>query len=109
MEELPRFGRVGTENSMMTTRELQDAIIKMKKEKDICILAHAYQNHDILEVAEKLSQAIGSGVTNIDELRDRCNLPVLNTEFSTAHFITKNYDLANNMLKQLKEGERKNE
>ena len=64
---------------------------------------------DILEVAEKLSQAIGSGVTNIDELRDRCNLPVLDTEFSTAHFITKNYDLANNMLKQLKEGERKNE
>lgn len=36
----------------MTTRELQDAIIKIKKEKDICILAHAYQSHNILEVAD---------------------------------------------------------
>ena len=28
---------------MLTTRELQDEIIRLKKEKDICILAHAYQ------------------------------------------------------------------
>ena len=27
---------------MLTTRELQDEIIHLKKEKDICILAHAY-------------------------------------------------------------------
>ena len=27
---------------MLTTRELQDEIIRLKKEKDICILAHAY-------------------------------------------------------------------
>ena len=37
---------------MMTTRELQDEIIRLKKENDICILAHAYQSHEILEVAE---------------------------------------------------------
>ena len=30
---------------MLTTRELQDEIIRLKKEKDICILAHAYQSH----------------------------------------------------------------
>ena len=29
---------------MLTTRELQDEIIRLKKEKDICILAHCYQN-----------------------------------------------------------------
>lgn len=35
---------------MLTTRELQDEIIRLKKEKDICILAHAYQSQEILEV-----------------------------------------------------------
>ena len=37
---------------MITTRQLQDEIIRLKKENDICILAHAYQSHDILEVAD---------------------------------------------------------
>ncbi|MBQ8527436.1 MAG: quinolinate synthase NadA [Lachnospiraceae bacterium] len=44
---------------MNTTRQLQDAIIKMKKEKDICILAHAYQSHDILEVADYIGDSYG--------------------------------------------------
>ena len=33
-------------------RELQDKIIKLKKEKDICILAHSYQTADIVEIAD---------------------------------------------------------
>ena len=33
-------------------RELQDEIIRLKKEKDICILAHSYQNEEIIEVAD---------------------------------------------------------
>ena len=44
---------------MSTTRELQDAIIKLKKEKDICILAHAYQSHDIWEVADYVGDSYG--------------------------------------------------
>lgn len=36
----------------MNTRELQDKIIALKKEKGVCILAHAYQSHDIWEVAD---------------------------------------------------------
>ncbi len=44
---------------MNTTRQLQDEIMKMKKEKDICILAHAYQNHDILEVADFIGDSYG--------------------------------------------------
>ncbi len=36
----------------MNTVELQNEIIKLKKEKDVCILAHAYQTHDILEIAD---------------------------------------------------------
>lgn len=60
---------------------------------------------DILECADKVDKAIASGVTNIDELRPRFRLKKLNTKFSTAHFITKNYDLAENMLKTLDSGE----
>lgn len=60
---------------------------------------------DILECAEKVDKAIASGVTNIDELRPRFRMKPLNTDFSTAHFITKNYDLAENMLKNLESNE----
>ena len=60
---------------------------------------------DILECADKVDKAIASGVTNIDELRPRFRLKPLDTDFSTSHFITKNYDLAENMLKNLESGE----
>ncbi len=33
-------------------RDVQDEIIKLKKENDICILAHSYQGHEILEAAD---------------------------------------------------------
>ncbi len=36
----------------MTLRELQQEIIRLKKEKDICILAHSYVAHEILEIAD---------------------------------------------------------
>lgn len=60
---------------------------------------------DILEVADKADKAIASGIASIDDLRPRVRLPKLNTDFSTAHFITKNYELAENVLKNLEEGE----
>ncbi len=37
---------------MLNIKELQQEIIKLKKEKDVCILAHTYQTHDILEIAD---------------------------------------------------------
>ena len=43
----------------MTVRELQDAIIKEKKERNICILVHAYQRHDIWEVADYIGDSFG--------------------------------------------------
>lgn len=56
---------------------------------------------DILEVADKADKAIASGLTSIDELRPRVRLRPLNTKFSTSHFITKNYELAENILKNM--------
>ena len=44
---------------MFTTRELQDEIIKLKKENDVCILAHAYTSHDIWEVADFVGDSFG--------------------------------------------------
>ncbi len=36
----------------MTMQEIQNEIIRLKKEKDVCVLAHSYQAHEILEVAD---------------------------------------------------------
>ena len=43
----------------MTIRDLQDEIIRLKKEKNICILAHAYQGQDIWEVADYIGDSLG--------------------------------------------------
>ena len=60
---------------------------------------------DILEVADKADKAISSGLCCIDELRPRVKLKPLNTDFSTSHFITKNYEVAERFLKNGKGGE----
>lgn len=44
---------------MFNTKDLQKEIIRLKKEKDVCILAHAYQTHDILEVADYVGDSFG--------------------------------------------------
>ena len=36
----------------MKIKEIQDEILRLKKENDICILAHSYQAHEILEIAD---------------------------------------------------------
>lgn len=36
----------------MTIKEIQAEIIRLKKERDICILAHCYQSKEIIEVAD---------------------------------------------------------
>lgn len=46
----------------MNTREMQDEIIRLKKENDVCILAHAYQSHDIWEVADYVGDSYGLSV-----------------------------------------------
>ncbi len=44
---------------MYNTKDLQEKILKLKKENDVCILAHAYQTQDILEVADYVGDSFG--------------------------------------------------
>ena len=62
-------------------------------------------NHiDILEAADKVDKLIGCGVANIDDMRNRIGWQPLNTEFSLAHWLTKNYRLATDALQELERG-----
>lgn len=46
----------------MTIPEIQAEILRLKKEKDICILAHCYQGHEILEIADYSGDSYGISV-----------------------------------------------
>ena len=46
----------------MTVREIQDEILRLKKEKDICILAHAYVAREITEIADFVGDSFGLSV-----------------------------------------------
>lgn len=43
----------------MTIKEMQDEILRLKKENDICILVHAYESHDIWEIADYVGDSYG--------------------------------------------------
>lgn len=40
-------------------KDIQEQIIKLKKERDVCVLAHCYQTHDILEIADYVGDSFG--------------------------------------------------
>ncbi|PKM71647.1 MAG: quinolinate synthase [Firmicutes bacterium HGW-Firmicutes-16] len=46
----------------MGIKELQDEILRLKNEKDICILAHAYQAREITEIADFTGDSYGLSV-----------------------------------------------
>lgn len=64
-------------------------------------------NHvDLFEVADKVDKLVSSGVCCIDEVRPHLNFNPLNTDFGRAHFITKNYDLAVDVMNGKRGGEK---
>lgn len=69
-------------------------------EVDTSCISHV----DILEAAQAIYNAIGSGVVNIDDMRNRLGLPPLKTDFSEQFFLTKNYVPAGTMLNAEVEG-----
>lgn len=40
-------------------KDIQEQILQLKKERDACVLAHCYQTHDILEVADYVGDSFG--------------------------------------------------
>jgi quinolinate synthase len=46
----------------MTVYEMQQEILRLKKENDVCILAHAYQGQEILDVADYTGDSYGLSV-----------------------------------------------
>ena len=46
----------------MTIQEIQAEILRLKKERDICIIAHAYQGQEILEVADYVGDSYGLSI-----------------------------------------------
>lgn len=47
----------------MALKDIQDEIIRLKKENDFCILAHCYQSPDILEVADFVGDSFALSVS----------------------------------------------
>ncbi|WP_235828998.1 phage portal protein [Anaerosacchariphilus polymeriproducens] len=62
-------------------------------------------NHrDIFEIAQSIDKLIACGSMCIDELREELGYEALNTPFSRQHFMTKNYEKIEQLLKQMVEG-----
>ena len=64
----------------MTVREVQDKILKLKKEKDVCILAHSYVAREITEIADIVGDSFQLS-------RRACDAKEKNILFCGVHFM----------------------
>lgn len=69
-----------------------------KKGNRVVIDTTCISHVDILDVANAVDKLISSGVFCVDEIRSLIGYNPLNTEFSVKHFMTKNYEPAENAL-----------
>lgn len=59
---------------------------------------------DMFQVADKADKLLASGLFSIDEIRQPLGADPLGTDFSSAHWVTKNYTLIQDALAQLMAG-----
>ncbi len=72
----------------MTIREMQDKILKLKKEKDFCILAHSYIKREIIEIADIVGDSFKLS-------QDVCSAPQKNILFCGVHFMAETAKMLN--------------
>jgi hypothetical protein len=60
---------------------------------------------DILDVADKVMNLIGSGAVCIDEVRNRIDMPPLNNDLGKHHFVTRNYATPEEVLEPTEKNE----
>lgn len=56
------------DKNIVTINECQQEIIRLKKEKDICIFAHSYQAREIIEVAGFIEDSYEKALLCIDRM-----------------------------------------
>lgn len=72
----------------MTIREMQDKILKLKREKDFCILAHSYIKREIIEIADITGDSFKLS-------KDVCKAPQKNILFCGVHFMAETAKMLN--------------
>lgn len=72
----------------MTIGEMQDKILKLKREKDFCILAHSYIKREIIEIADIVGDSFKLS-------RDVCGAPQKNILFCGVHFMAETAKMLN--------------
>ena len=55
----------------MTVQEMQSEILRLKKEKGVCILAHTYQSHDVVEIADFTGDSFQLSMKAKSDVRDK--------------------------------------
>ena len=72
----------------MTIQEMQQKILRLKKEKDFCILAHSYVKREILEAADIVGDSFKLS-------KDVCSAPQKNILFCGVHFMAETAKMLN--------------
>lgn len=76
-----------------------------KRGNRVIVDTSAINHIDVLEAADKADKLIASGVATIDDIRKRLGMQPLNTDFSSAHYLTKNYAPVDEVAEPLEGGE----
>ena len=73
------------------TRKINTYDTWQKEKRSVRVDTSRINQIDILDVADKADKLIASGILCIDEIRETLDRPLLDTEFSRKHWVTKNY------------------